>query len=171
MFNGIGKKILVISGVAILALTIVALTVVAGKKAYRKYINPPPPHIAVIPTGSKITLPNVDWAKNKKTLLMIVQQGCGPCSKSAPFYQRLIPEAEKNNISVIAVLPNTLEESKKYLAHLNVSIKEIRLSDLDSIGVEATPSLLLVNEKGEVTKGWTGKLEEKKEAEVMKSVR
>jgi hypothetical protein len=47
---------------------------------------------------------------------------------------------------------------------------DIRAISLDSINVDGTPTLLLVNEKGDVTDYWVGKLPPDKEDEVIRKV-
>lgn len=164
--NGIGKKIEIIANLAI-----IAVAIMIGIVSYQKYFKTPetvgPP---AVPIGKKIALSNVDWAKNKKTIIIALQEGCRYCSESAPFYQKLIPEAEKNNIPIVAVLPHTPDQSQKYLAGIKVSIREIRQSTLDAINVKGTPSLFIVNDKGEVAKGWIGKLPANEEDKVIKQI-
>ena len=112
-----------------------------------------------IPTGSKISLPGVDWSSNKQTLLVVLQKGCHFCSESAPFYQRLVREmAGRGNIHLTAVLPQTVDESKKYLNDLGVAIEDIKQAELDAVGVKGTPTLILVNNEGAVMNAWVGKL-------------
>lgn len=48
--------------------------------------------------------------------------------------------------------------SKGYLKRLGVSVDEIRQASLDSIGVNGTPTLILVDNRGAVVDFWIGKL-------------
>jgi hypothetical protein len=122
-----------------------------------------------VPAGTKVSLPGVDWSGNNQTLLLVLQKGCHFCSESAPFYQRLIREtAGRGNIHLIAVLPQTSDESKKYLDDLGLAIGDIRQSGLDSIGVHGTPTLILANAQGVVMNSWVGKLSADNEAEVLR---
>jgi thiol-disulfide isomerase/thioredoxin len=122
-----------------------------------------------VPVGSKISLPGVDWSGNKQTLLVVLQKGCHYCSESAPFYQRLVREtAGRENIHLLAVLPQTVDESKKYLADLGVAIGDIKQAELDAVNVGGTPTLILVNNQGVVMGSWVGKLTTDGEAEVLR---
>ena len=122
-----------------------------------------------IPAGVKVSLPGVDWSNNNQTLLLVLQKGCHFCTESAPFYQRLVREmAGRENIHLIAVLPQISDESKKYLDDLGVTIAEVKQAQLDSIGVHGTPTLILVNNQGVVITSWVGKLNAYGEAEVLR---
>ena len=118
--------------------------------------------------GTKVSLPNVNWAQNDQTLLLVLQKGCHFCAESAPFYQRLIKEtAGRKNIQLIAVLPQEIEESRKYLGELNVPINEVKQTTPGALGVKGTPTLLLVNNTGVVTDAWLGKLSAEMESAVL----
>lgn len=114
-------------------------------------------------------MPGVDWSNNNQTLLLVLQKGCHFCTESAAFYQRLVREtAGHGSIHLIAVLPQAPDESKKYLDDLGVAIDEVKQAKLDSIGVQGTPTLILVNDKGVVMTSWVGKLSADGEAEVLR---
>ncbi len=124
-----------------------------------------------VPAGSKISLAGVDWQSNQQTLLLVLEKKCPYCRDSAPFYQQLAREAgQKRKVQLIAVLPQDVGDAKDYLSSLNVPIEEVRQSSVEALGVKGTPTLILLNEKGEVEQSWPGKLAPDQEAEVMKRV-
>ena len=121
-----------------------------------------------VPAGMKVSLPGVDWSNNNQTLLLVLQKGCHFCTESAAFYQRLVREtAGRGSIHLIAVLPQTPDEGKKYLDELGVAIGEVKQAQRDSISVHGTPTLILVNNQGVVITSWVGKLNADGEAEVL----
>jgi thioredoxin-related protein len=121
-----------------------------------------------VPAGTKISLADVDWAKNGQTLLLVLQKGCRYCAESAPFYQRLVRETKGlESLRLIAVLPQEMGEGRKYLGNLDVPIDEVRQAELDSVGVKATPTLVLVNNAGVVVDSWVGKLPAEQESKVL----
>ena len=123
-------------------------------------------------TGTKLSLPGVNWARNKETLLLALQQGCHYCTESAEFYQRLLRErAGGRKIRVIAVLPQKVNDASSYLASLGVRVDKVVQAPLDAVDVRGTPTLLLVNKKGVVTKSWVGRLPAARETEVISVVR
>ena len=65
-------------------------------------------------TSLKGSLPGVDWGKNGRTLVLAISTGCHFCTDSAPFFQRISKERPANT-KLLAVLPQTADESRKYL--------------------------------------------------------
>lgn len=86
-----------------------------------------------------------------------------------PFYKTLVEKTREKGIKLVAVLPNSREESQQYLKENGVEIQEISQAQLNSVNVGGTPTLILVNEKGEVANSWIGKLPSRKESEVVGS--
>jgi hypothetical protein len=124
------------------------------------------------PVGSTVFVPDVNWTQNKQTLLLVLRDGCRFCSDSAGFYRRLAGEhGIQTHTQLVAVLPGTVDGSLKYLDRLGVPLKEIRQAGLGTLGVRGTPTLLLVNDKGEVTRSWRGQLSPRKEEEVIDAAR
>ena len=118
-------------------------------------------------TSKQITLPGMDWSKQSKTLILALQSSCHFCTESAPFYKRLIEHLKGKNIKLIAVFPTDIEKSKAYLDKLGLTAIEVKQASLDSIQVNGTPTLLFIDEKGEIIDSWVGKLPPYKETEVL----
>jgi hypothetical protein len=120
------------------------------------------------PIGHKLPLPGVDWDRNQRTLVLALQTTCHFCSDSRSFYQTLVRERAKfGNTRFVAVLPQTVEESRSYLNELGVSVDDIRQGSLSGIGVRGTPTLLLVDRSGVVSQVWAGRLQKSGEEEVL----
>lgn len=118
--------------------------------------------------GQKIDLPNIDWRKNGQTLVLALQTGCHFCTESAPFYKELIQKrAKEGKTHLIAVLPDPVDASKNYLSNLGIVVDDVKQMQLTTIGVQGTPTLLLINKDGIVINAWRGKLAADKEREVM----
>jgi hypothetical protein len=121
-----------------------------------------------IPAGTKASLSGVDWAGNGQTLLLVLSTDCHFCTESAPFYQRLTRETTgRPDVHLIALFPQEIEEGKKYLDSLGVSIVEIRQASPGSTGAGGTPTLILVDAQGIVKNSWVGKLSTPEESEVI----
>jgi hypothetical protein len=117
--------------------------------------------------GHPVNLADINWQKNGKTLLLTLSSACHFCTESAPFYQRLVKDS---GVRLVVVMPQTVAEGRAYLDRLGISIGEVRQMPLDSIGVNGTPTLLLVDGEGYVSGEWIGKLSPEKEADVLKKV-
>jgi len=162
------KKIELVANVAII---LVAL-LIGGVFVKKYFFNTHPQQPVKITAGTKVPLQNVDWAKNGQTLLLVLQKGCHFCAESAPFYQGLTQEMESSkSTKLIAVLPQEVNESQQYLADLKVPISEVKKINPNFLGVNATPTLILVNNAGEVIDSWTGKLTPDKELEVLNKLK
>jgi hypothetical protein len=122
-----------------------------------------------IHVGQALALPDVDWAKNGRTLILALSSTCHFCTDSAPFYQRLVNE--RGNARLVAVLPQPINDGKDYLDRLGVAVDEVRQAPLGSINVRGTPTLLLVNDRGVVVREWMGRLPAEQETEVLSKVR
>ncbi|CAN5394339.1 hypothetical protein BH10ACI3_BH10ACI3_11180 [soil metagenome] len=127
--------------------------------------GPTPPTI-----GHALPLQNINWKENKKTLVFYISATCHFCKDSIPFYQRLIKENSKLGLSFIAILPQELDEAKKYLKSENIDISQVYKASFASIGVTGTPTLLLVDENGIISEFWRGRLSPEKEAEVLSKI-
>jgi hypothetical protein len=114
---------------------------------------------------TKISIPDVDWLKNGQTLVLALSTTCHFCTESGPFYQRLVKASGSTHL--VAVLPQSVDEGKRYFEKLGVSVDEIKQASLSSIDVRGTPTLLLVNSDGIVVNTWVGKLQVAGEAEVL----
>jgi hypothetical protein len=162
------KKIELLANVAI-----IVVAIMLGVVLVKRYFSPATPLEAApaAPVGAKLQLPGVEWAKNNQTVVLALQEGCHFCSDSAPFYQRLAAEAARRNIPVVAVLPQSVEVGRRYLDSLRVPLGDVRQATLGSLGVQATPTLMLVNGDGKVAEGWVGKLPPETESEVLGKLR
>ena len=122
-----------------------------------------------IQTGTKISLPGIDWSKSTLTVVLALSTTCHFCSESAPFYQNL-QQQKPNDVRVVAVLPQPIEDSRNYLNTLGVSVSDVVQSSLGEVGVSGTPTLLLIDNQGSVTDSWVGKLSESEAAQVIAQI-
>jgi len=121
-------------------------------------------------TTLKSCLPGVDWAKNGRTLVMALSAHCRYCKESAPFYRRINTEAGRS-VKLLAVLPQSREESAKFLRDEGVRVDDIRQAEPIALGVPGTPTLLLVDGKGTVVQLWLGRLTRSKQDSVLSMLR
>jgi hypothetical protein len=158
------KRIELLANVAIIIVAILIGVVLVQRFFFAHETTQPAKNIAV---GTKVSLPGVEWDKNGKTLVLALAKGCRFCTESAPFYQRLAQTAAAKGVKLIAVLPQPTTEGHEYLNALAVPITDVRQASLSSLSLSGTPTLILVNDKGEVTAFWVGKLPSDKESDVL----
>lgn len=172
--NNLAKRIEFIANLSIIIVAILLSSVLIKNHLFTNHkiqnTNPVSKADTQVQKGTKISLPDVDWQKHEQTLLLALSTTCRYCSESNVFYQQLTKE-RSNNTGIIAILPQSIEESKKYLESHGVSVDEIKQARLDSIGVSSTPTVILVDSSGTVKDSWIGKLLKTDEAQVLSQVK
>lgn len=153
---------------SILWIMIIALLVVGvGVQIYLLARPDTGQQVNAAPTiGKPVSLSGEDWSTRPKTILLALQTTCHFCDESAPFYRRLVEYTKGKNIKIIAAFPQTVEESTAHLSQLGVTGVEVKQAPISDFDASGTPTLILTNERGEVTNYWVGKLTPEKEAEV-----
>jgi peroxiredoxin len=137
----------------------IAVVVVAGVLVKRYLFQQPvsPGNRAPqITTGERLTVPNVDWEQNRKSLVFFLKKDCVYCTSSAPFYRQLIEEASKRNVKCLAILPDSIEEAREYVKSLDLPIDNVQAGMLPSYKVSVTPTVLFVDHQGIVKSVWVG---------------
>jgi thioredoxin-related protein len=120
----------------------------------------------------QVPVGGIEWLKSRHTVLLVLQKGCRYCTESAPFYQRLIKEtANRNDVKLIALVPQSVTEGKQYLDEIGVGINDIRQVSPSQVKVRGTPTLILVNESGVAADIWKGRLPPEAEAQVLSKLK
>jgi len=122
------------------------------------------------PEGSSLSLTDTNWAANRFTLVLALQVGCKWCEASADFYRDLVRSSSNDTFHAVAVIPGTESQGRAFMRSLNVDISEIHHADLQTLGIQATPTLVLVNNRGRVESSWVGKLSPDQEEKVFKKL-
>jgi thiol-disulfide isomerase/thioredoxin len=165
--SNLHKKIELLSN-----LGIIVVAILLGVVLVNRYLLPSSPksetvESAQIKPGMKLSLPGVDWGRSSKTLLLVLSTNCHFCTESAPFYQRLAQEKAKHeDISLIAIMPQSVSEAQKYLNDHGISVDQIRQAAPGAAYARGTPTLIMVDKTGSVVESWVGKLPPEKEVEV-----
>ena len=120
-----------------------------------------------INAGSPFQLVDIDWTENTRTLVIVLKKDCGFCPDSAGFYQRILQSAREKRIGTVAVLPTDLDQSLEYLKALRLDFGDVKQANYADIGVKGAPTILIVDQKGDVIKMWVGKLGQEAENQVM----
>jgi hypothetical protein len=117
--------------------------------------------------GKSVPLQGIDWQSNGATLVMYISTGCHFCQESTPFYQKLSADNVRGKMKLIAVMPQSVDESTKYLQEHGIIVDQVMSASLRSIGVSSTPTLMIVSDKGIVSDFWRGKLDDSRQNEVL----
>lgn len=124
--------------------------------------GPPVRTDVAVGTSLKSALPGVDWSKNGRTLVLAISTTCHFCKDSEPFYKRIRQEVG-GGMKMVAVLPQPQADAEQYLNAAGIKVDQVKQLTLNSLGVRGTPTMLLVDGKGIVTKFWVGKLQSREE--------
>lgn len=165
------KKVEVLANIAVIVASLVLSSVLVKKYFFpggstialtAPTPQPPPvfargPKSPPIKLGAKIVLPGLDWSKSSRTILLALSTKCRFCTESAPFYQQIL-QKKSTDVQVVAVLPQPVEDSRKYLDELGVQLREVVQAGLTTVGVSGTPTVILIDRNGVVQNTWIGKL-------------
>jgi thioredoxin-related protein len=162
--ENLNKRLELFANIAIILVAVMLVGVVG----YRFLSSNKAPAIEKIEIGSNFTMQNVNWVENKKTLVLVLQKGCHFCSESSSFYKTLVAK-NQNKVKLLAAFPHSVDEGKNYLKEEGITIDEVRQFDFGG-GINGTPTLVLINEKGQVTDSWIGKLLPEDEEKVLRAI-
>ena len=89
-----------------------------------------------------------------------------------PFYRKLAKLEQSNQIRVhlIAVFPDDSAVVRQVVETQQLTIEVLPGTALGQVKVQATPTLMLVDEQGRVSKVWMGELPPAEEAEVIAAI-
>src|SRR5258708_6938490 len=113
-----------------------------------------------------------NWKAHEQTLVLALRSGCHFCEASMPFYRRLAQLEQSNQIGVhlIAVFPDDPAVVRQVVETQQLTIEVVAGFELGQVKVQATPTLMLVDEQGRVSKVWMGELPAAQEAEVIAAI-
>ncbi len=170
--NNLYKRVELVANIAIIVVAI-TLTVVLVKRFVLSDRNQNEVTNQIQSNvGTKVSVPDVDWSKSDKNLLLMLSETCRYCTESAPFYKRLVEErTQRDSFHLTAVFPQPVSDGRRYLNGLGIKIDDVKQLPPEAIRIRGTPTLLLVNSAGVVTEEWLGKLPPEKENEVLSQLR
>ncbi len=132
----------------------------------RGTLAPPSSEVAAVGTHLADQLPGVNWRENGQTVVLALSTHCHFCTESAPFFRKLSEKAGKN-VKIVGVLPQPVAEGESYLNGNRVHVDQVKQISLANIGVSGTPTILLLDAHGVVTRSWVGKLQPQEEDQVL----
>ncbi len=117
-------------------------------------------------------LPGYAWNSHGETLVLALRVGCPYCEASMGFYEKLYGMEVRKEIEthVIAVFHEGAVDVKRDLPPSLHGLQVLSGADLKSLGVGATPTLLLLDSNGVARKIWRGQLSPEVETQVLYAV-
>jgi thioredoxin-related protein len=168
LMSSLPRRVELLANIAIIIVAILLGVVVVNRYLLPASPKPKSVEAAQIKPGVKLSLSGVDWDKGGKTLLLVLSTNCHYCTESAPFYQQLARRKDgREDLRIMAVLPQNPGEAQEYLGDHGITVDEIRQAVPGALYARATPTLIIVDRSGSVVESWVGKLPPEKEAEVL----
>lgn len=163
--NNLSRKLEIVANIGIVAVSVLLVVFIVQRTFFSA--GSAPPSLPKAPAvGTRIELADYNWSDGEKTVLLVLSESCKYCTESAPFYRQLVERAKTNGVRILAAFPGEKESGQKYLSTLGLTEIEARQAPLEKLQVRGTPTLLLVNQQGEISQAWVGKLPPEKEVEV-----
>jgi thiol-disulfide isomerase/thioredoxin len=124
-------------------------------------------------TGALLTgPPNTNYGGVQRTLIIAMNTRCGYCQASIPIYKQLagLQNTGAASVRVVAAFQNDEDEVKEFLRQNHLNMETSSSVDFGQLRVTGTPTLILVNAKGEVRDFWIGKLSQDQEQQVIRGL-
>jgi hypothetical protein len=156
-----------------IAVVLVAVAVLSFAIAYF-WIPSQPKMIAGLEKGQQFSpVPNLDYKGSEQTLLIVLNTDCSYCQQSVPLFRKVMDAFPRGNKSlrVVALFPNKIKEVADYLRANALNVDSVADVNLDALHVPGTPTMILVNRRGEVQNFWLGKLEEPESAAFLRELK
>lgn len=115
-------------------------------------------------------VPDLDWKQHRHTLVLALNTGCHFCEQSVPFYRSLGDRLEHGGIDLdlVAVFPNDPAQVRQFMTREALRIRSVSAAPLEKLRVNATPTVILVDDKGRVERSWVGFLSPAEELDLIK---
>jgi peroxiredoxin len=114
-----------------------------------------------------ISVPGIEFSKSDKTLLLFLQQDCGVCLDSLPFYRKIIATfKEPSRVQFVLITPGKPELAHEFFQKENLSFAIVLQGKKGLLGVVGSPTLILADSNGLVHGSWSGQLSPQQENDV-----
>lgn len=156
-----------------IAVVLVAVAVLSFAIAYF-WIPSKPKMIAGLEKGQQFSpVPNLDYKDTEQTLLIALNTDCPYCMESVPLYRKVMDAYPRGNKSlrIVALFPNKIKEVADYLTANALNVDSVADLNLDALHVPGTPTMILVNGRGEVQNFWLGRLGEPESAAFLRELK
>lgn len=125
--------------------------------------------------GDTLPAPHgLDWSSSEHTLVLALAPDCDFCRQNLPLYKRLTIDANDGRaLRCVVLFPDfvSLNRAQKYIKENGLSVAGVATVSLPALHISGTPTLLLLDRRGQIQGIWNGKLREDREAELWSVLR
>src|SRR6266446_7908195 len=107
---------------------------------------------------------------NTFACVLVLSTKCPFCEQNAPLYRELTARRTADNFRLIGVFPQGQSGATEYLRNREIIPDEVISITLQDLGVQATPTILLVNHEGRTLAAWVGALDKGRQKEVFENL-
>jgi len=163
------KELSLAASVALTAALVVSALVVAWPRVTHALGIKPKPPAAAYSAGDRVDVP-ADWYRSSpRTLVLFARASCGACEKAQPFLKDLATRVSGKSAFVVAGGVETKEEDAAFARSLGAAESSIKTTP-SGARVRATPTLVLVDDRGIILEAWEGVGPEQKQAAIVKAI-
>jgi len=130
---------------------------------------PPRPSPPAYLAGQKIDAPAAWYAGAPQTLIVFARASCSACERAQPFLKTLVGRMQGRGGAMMAHPAESQEDDRKFARSLGVADDRIMITPA-GLRVKATPTIVLVNEKGVIINAWEGAARTEVQAEMVKTI-
>jgi len=145
------------------ALLVLACVAVIGDVAWRYALARAQPARAAtpraVPPERLAWLGQTGFSLADRTVALVIRESCRYCTDSMPFYRELAAAQRVAPFRLVAVTTDSHERSEAYLRAHDVAVDGIVVVPPEQLGVEGTPTLLVVSRRGRVEHVARGQLD------------
>ena len=154
-------------------IVVIIVACIIGGYFLKERFAPPKTLASSLKAGDHLAgLAAYDWKTHDRTLVLALRKGCHFCEDSMPFYRKLanLEESHRIDTHLIAVFPDDASTVRQLVQKEQLSVQSLPAVALDQIKVQGTPTLILVDQQGRVSKVWEGELAVPGEEEVIAAI-
>jgi hypothetical protein len=129
-----------------------------------------PEPLGLARVGEVLSVPGVIWAEADRTMVLAVANGCEICVASLPLYALLAQTAAESGVRVIAVSPESVDETQRFLGSGAVQVTAVSSLQQVSPPIVRLPTVLLVDDLGVVRGTWPGALSQPQVDQILQAV-
>lgn len=116
---------------------------------------PAAPREAAYRTGQTIDVPAEWYRSSPYTVVLFARASCGACQTAQPFFKQLVAGLKGRASVVLAGSEQEREDDAAYGRALGLKDPSLLVAPA-GLKVRATPTLVLINQRGEVLGAWEG---------------